>query len=134
MSDITMKLVAGAFPNDILLAWARIPIDRLDDVIGDVKAVLEKYATDGVGERKRTKRTVCKTNVREALRSSRLFDGEYCDVNDDWKASFWGYNAELYDWKNDVTITVAVPWMKSLEKELEIATEQLMEEYAIRIG
>ena len=126
--------VWGASDADVRILNAVVPPDKYDALIHDLTTVLTFYSSYGVQGRKQTKRTVCKTNVRNALRDSYTnFERRWAAVNDDWLAAFYWdgwdwvfgeYCAELTNRKEDVTLTVTLK-----EKDYDEATRLLMDEY-----
>lgn len=125
-----VELDACSQYSDINLLRAFVPNDRYEDFVNDVRDVFLRYAKYGVDERKRTKRTVCKSNILNALRYSRSWHGIEGDVNDDWVASVWGDGTfELYSWIQDVSLTVSLPPDGTVTQRLEKASELLLEEY-----
>ena len=125
-----VELDACSQNSDINLLRAFVPNDRHEDFVNDVKDVFLRYAKYGVDERKRTKRTVCKSNILNALRNSRNWHGIEIDVNDDWVATVWASGTcELYNWMQDVSLTVILPPDGTVTQRLEKASKLLLEEY-----
>ena len=116
--------------SDVSLLKVLVPNDRYEDFVNDVKDVFLRYAMYGVDERKKTKRTVCKSNILNALRNSHSWHGIDSDVNDEWSAIVWADGKfELYNWIQDVSLTVSLPPDGTVTQRLKKASEFLLEEY-----
>lgn len=134
------ELDGSSCATDVELLKARIPNERYDSFLHDLKVVFLHYAEGEVTERKKTRRTVCKTNVLNAIHESyRWGDGGFYDVNDEWMAGYLGsdwkhYTFELHNWKLNDSVYVEVEPRNTDAELLEEATRLLLEEYEKFIG
>ena len=89
-------------------------------------------------------KTVCKTNIRKALRKS-LLEAErnhwfFEDVADTWQVgigfpNYQGvYEAELWNWDTEETLAVTFSGCYSFTEVIEYGTARLMERYEQRHG
>lgn len=89
-------------------------------------------------------KTVCKTNIAKAMRKS-LLKAEighwyFEDVADTWQVgigfpNYQGiYEAELWNWDTEETLTVTFGGCESFREVIEFGTALLMERYEQRHG
>jgi len=107
--------------------------------VAEIAPIFEKYSECAFKMRRTTRSTVCKTNIRNALRTSYnqceygfipKDEDYYISVNDRWKAAWTSYyRVELYDWRSDVSLEVKIHPHKTFTEELEEATQLLMDAY-----